>query len=178
MIFCICAFFLISVNAYSYQFEDYKWDTKKNEMKEMLAKKGRAVKEKDNTISYNDVILDVNFVITLFFTKDKGELCSVEVARKVQTIVSGDALNGIVAIGGKLKDILTEKYGKPNDNSDFSVENDLLWPDKKTKDTVRLEYSKGSWFGDGVLHATVTYVSGKYQDLIAKQNGSADAAKF
>jgi len=169
---------LFSVNAGAFQYERYKWGVKQADILKILEENGKIAFQEKNALVYDDTIFDVTFRVKLLFLPDSGELYQTEIKRSVQTVVSGDALNQTVAVGDKLKDILTEKYGTPKDESDFALENDLLWEDKGTKDTIKLLYSKSSWFGNGQLHVTCTYSSGRYQNLVPKQNRTKDAAKF
>ncbi len=164
--------------SFAYQFDEYKWGTLKGDVAGGLRQQGVAFAAADNTFVYDEALFDSQFRIKLLFAPKTEELCSVVVERRVKTVVNGDVLTDIVGLGDKLKGILTDKYGSPKNESDFSFENRYIWEDKGQKDTITLEYSKACWFGSGELHVTVTYLSGRLQGLLPKQVMPKDADKF
>lgn len=112
----------------TYQFEDYKWGTPINEIKQLLKTKEKHwTKYKEDGIGYRDTIFNYNCEVYLSFTP-KDRLLATIAIKWDNTYIGSD-----------LKKILTKKYGKSfQDNKHIE---EYVW-DRKDQENLDVEELK------------------------------------
>jgi hypothetical protein len=133
--------FLLMPSAFAYQFRDYTWGTPQEEIKERLIKESIEVTAQRNALSYKDKIFNMDCQVVFLFTLGSRRLCNI-------TLTWNNT-----AIGAKLKEELTKKYGEPQRHNPYTDEYVWAGPIEGKSDDLDLDYNYGDtrleYYGEG-----------------------------
>jgi hypothetical protein len=129
VLFTLTLILAISTSCYSYTFENYEWGKPVSEVEKLVAAKHKnyIYNKAANVIRYEDVIFKHECSVDLLFTPQSKILAGIMIAWKTN------------AVGTDLKQILTDKYGKPNKINQFMDK--YYWGTYTTGDLILIEYT-------------------------------------